>query len=172
MPAAAVDDVVVGNVIHTGKDAPYLARHIALYAGVPVETPALTVNRLCGSGLQAAISAAHTIRAGEASVALVGGAESMSQAPYVLRNRFGSGIGTPGTGRCPLGDADRHLLRLRHGDHRGEHRRAVRRQPRGAGPVPLLSQQRAAAAAERLAEEIVPVDLPRRARRTCPAGAG
>ncbi|WP_273377439.1 acetyl-CoA C-acetyltransferase [Symbiobacterium thermophilum] len=162
VPAAAVDEVVVGNVIHTGKDGPYLARHIALYAGVPVETPALTVNRLCGSGLQAAVSAAHTIRAGEASVALVGGAESMSQAPYHLRGRFGAGIGAPELGDalwetltdsyCGCGMAiTAENLAERYGISREEQDRFA-----------LLSQQRAAAARERLAEEIVPVELPPR----------
>lgn len=91
-----IDDVVFGNVIHTTKASSYLARHIALKSGVPKQTPALTVNRLCGSGLQAIVSAAQTILLGDAHTALAGGTENMSQAPHVLRNtRFGSSAGSP-----------------------------------------------------------------------------
>jgi acetyl-CoA acetyltransferase family protein len=80
-----IDHVVVGNVMQTSSDAVYGARHIALKAGVPVEVPALTVNRLCGSGIQAAVSGAQLIQLGEASLVLTGGTESMSQAPHVIR---------------------------------------------------------------------------------------
>jgi acetyl-CoA acetyltransferase family protein len=80
-----IDHAVFGNVLQTSADAIYGARHIALRAGVPVETPALTVNRLCGSGIQAAVSGAQMIRLGEADLVLSGGAESMSQAPHVIR---------------------------------------------------------------------------------------
>jgi acetyl-CoA acetyltransferase family protein len=80
-----VDHAVVGNVLQTSADAIYGARHVALKAGVPVDVPALTVNRLCGSGIQAAISGAQMIQLGEADVVLTGGIESMSQAPHVLR---------------------------------------------------------------------------------------
>jgi acetyl-CoA acetyltransferase family protein len=80
-----VDHAVVGNVLQTSSDAIYGARHVALKAGVPVDVPALTVNRLCGSGIQAAISGAQMIQLGEADVVLTGGIESMSQAPHVLR---------------------------------------------------------------------------------------
>jgi acetyl-CoA acetyltransferase family protein len=83
--AAEVDHVVFGNVLQTSADAIYLARHIGLRAGVPVETPALTVNRLCGSGFQSLVTAAHMILMEEASVVLAGGTESMSQAPHVVR---------------------------------------------------------------------------------------
>lgn len=78
----AVDHVVVGNVIQTSPDAVYMARHVGLRAGLPVEAPALTVNRLCGSGLQAMISGAQAMLLGEASVVLAGGTENMSQAPF------------------------------------------------------------------------------------------
>lgn len=78
---AHIDSVVYGNVAQTSIDAAYLARHAALNAGVPIETPALTLNRLCGSGFQSIITAVQEMKAGDASVALVGGAESMSQAP-------------------------------------------------------------------------------------------
>ena len=83
--AADVDHVVVGNVLQTSSDAVYGARHVGLKAGVPIEVPALTVNRLCGSGIQAAISGGQMIRLGEADVVLTGGIESMSQAPHVIR---------------------------------------------------------------------------------------
>src|SRR5919106_1274299 len=80
-----IDHVVFGNVIHTSPDAVYGARHVALKAGVPVEVPALTVNRLCGSGIQAAINGGQLILLGEADIVLTGGTESMSQAPHVIR---------------------------------------------------------------------------------------
>src|SRR3954467_8315969 len=82
---SAVDHVVFGNVLQTSSDAVYGARHVGLKSGVPVEVPALTVNRLCGSGIQAAISGAQMIRLGEANLVLSGGMESMSQAPHVIR---------------------------------------------------------------------------------------
>jgi len=80
-----VDHVVVGNVLQTSSDAIYGARHVGLKAGVPVDAPGLTVNRLCGSGIQAAVSGAQMIQLGEAGVVLTGGVESMSQAPHVIR---------------------------------------------------------------------------------------
>jgi len=80
-----IDHAVVGNVLQTSADAIYGARHVALKAGVPVDVPALTVNRLCGSGVQAAVSGAQMIQLGEASLVLTGGIESMSQAPHVIR---------------------------------------------------------------------------------------
>jgi len=79
-----VDHVVVGNVLQTSSDAIYGARHVALKAGVPIEVPALTVNRLCGSGIQAAVSGAHLLQLGEADVVLSGGIENMSQAPHLI----------------------------------------------------------------------------------------
>src|SRR4030095_1234232 len=82
---ADVDHVVFGNVLQTSSDAVYGARHVGLKAGVPIEVPALTVNRLCGSGIQAAISGGQMIRLGEADVVLTGGMESMIQAPHVMR---------------------------------------------------------------------------------------
>src|SRR5262245_65031294 len=81
----AIDHVVFGNVLQTSSDAVYGARHIGLKAGVPIEVPALTVNRLCGSGIQAAITGAQLIRLGEADIVLTGGTESMSQAPHAIR---------------------------------------------------------------------------------------
>lgn len=90
-----VDHVIYGNVIHTGKNASYLSRHIGLNAGVPQEVPALTLNRLCGSGMQAVITAAQSIMLEEANIVLAGGAENMSQSPYSnFEQRFsGSKLG-------------------------------------------------------------------------------
>ena len=91
----AVDSAIFGNVAQTSSDAAYLARHIALKADMAIHTPALTLNRLCGSGMQAVISAMQEIQLGQASVVLAGGTESMSQAPYAVRNiRFGTQLGT------------------------------------------------------------------------------
>jgi acetyl-CoA acyltransferase 2 len=89
-----VDTVVVGNIIHTSTDAIYLARHSALKVGIPQHVPALTVNRLCGSGFQSVVSGAQEIALGDARVALCGGTESMSLAPFVTREiRFGVRLG-------------------------------------------------------------------------------
>jgi acetyl-CoA acetyltransferase family protein len=94
--AADVDHVIMGNVVQTSADAAYLARHVGLQAGVPEETPAVTVNRLCGSGFEAIVQGAQQILLGDASVVLAGGTESMSQAPHVLRGaRWGLRLGTP-----------------------------------------------------------------------------
>ena len=82
----AVGHVVLGSVIHTEPRDMYISRVAAVEAGIPVETPALTLNRLCGSGLQAIVSAAQTVMLGDAEVALAGGAESMSRAPFVSMN--------------------------------------------------------------------------------------
>ena len=82
---ADIDHTVIGNALQTSGDAIYGARHVALKAGVPFEKPALTVNRLCGSGIQSIVSGAQMIQLGEAQTALVGGMESMSQAPHVIR---------------------------------------------------------------------------------------
>jgi acetyl-CoA acetyltransferase family protein len=81
----AVDYVVIGNVIQSSKDAIYLPRHVALKAGVPIDVSALGVNRLCGSGLQAIVSAAQALMLSEGQIALAGGAENMTQSPHVLR---------------------------------------------------------------------------------------
>jgi acetyl-CoA acetyltransferase family protein len=83
------DHVVFGNAQQTSGDALYGARHVGLRAGIPIETPALTVNRLCGSGMQAIVSAAQMIQTDEAKIVLAGGMEAMSQAPFVIRGRDG-----------------------------------------------------------------------------------
>ncbi|MCL6452522.1 MAG: acetyl-CoA C-acetyltransferase [Alicyclobacillus sp.] len=157
-----VDNVVFGSVIQSHNGAAYLARHVGLSAGVPEEVPALTVNRLCGSGLQAVLTAAKDIRLGDSRVGLVGGAESMSLTPYVLRGaRFGYRMGdavaidmlsevlTDCHSNCPMGITAENLA----------NRYRVSREEQDE--FALLSHQRAAAAAKvgRLAEEIVPVPV-------------
>ena len=92
--AEEIDHTIIGNALQTSGDAIYGARHVALKAGVPFDRPALTVNRLCGSGIQSIISGAQMIQLGEAQTALVGGMESMSQAPHVIRGaRSGFALG-------------------------------------------------------------------------------
>jgi acetyl-CoA C-acetyltransferase len=91
---AAVEHVVFGNVIHTEPGDAYMARVVGIKAGVPKEVPAYTVNRLCGTGVQAIVSAAQAIQTGEADVALAGGAESMSRGPYWMPGgRWGARMG-------------------------------------------------------------------------------
>jgi acetyl-CoA acetyltransferase family protein len=90
----AVNHCIMGNAQQTSSDAIYGARHVALKAGIPIDVPALTVNRLCGSGMQSVVSAAQMIQLGEAKCVLAGGMESMSQAPHVIRGmRWGVGFG-------------------------------------------------------------------------------
>jgi acetyl-CoA acetyltransferase family protein len=92
----SIDHVVFGNALQTSADAIYGARHVGLKAGVSQETPALTVNRLCGSGIQSVVSAAHMILLGEARTVLAGGMENMSQAPHVIYGaRTGFAFGAP-----------------------------------------------------------------------------
>ncbi len=89
-----VDHVVFGNAQQTSADAIYLARHVGLQAGLPIEVPAVTVNRLCGSGFESIIQGAQQILLDESTVVLAGGAESMSQAPHVIRGaRWGLRLG-------------------------------------------------------------------------------
>src|SRR5919106_5454884 len=84
-----VDHVVFGNVLQTSADAHYGARHVGLKAGLPIEVPALTVNRLCGSGIQAVINGAQHIQLDEAGYVLAGGMENMSQVPHIIRGLRG-----------------------------------------------------------------------------------
>ena len=92
--ADQVDETFVGNATQSSSDAIYGARHVALKAGVPHTKPALTVNRICGSGIQSVVSAAHSMMLGESKLCLAGGIENMSQVPHVIRGgregfRFG-----------------------------------------------------------------------------------
>ena len=89
------DHAVFGNAQQTSGDALYGARHVALRAGLPIDAPALTVNRLCGSGMQAIVNAAQMVQLGEANIVLAGGMEAMSQAPFVIHGREGFAL-SPG----------------------------------------------------------------------------
>ncbi|MGH7614186.1 MAG: acetyl-CoA C-acetyltransferase [Gemmatimonadales bacterium] len=94
VPAAEIGHTIFGNALQTSADAIYMARHVALKAGLPIECPAVTVNRLCGSGFEAITQGAQLIILGEADAVLAGGGESMSQAPHVVRGaRWGLRLG-------------------------------------------------------------------------------
>ncbi|HET8674819.1 MAG TPA: acetyl-CoA C-acetyltransferase [Blastocatellia bacterium] len=157
-----IDHTVVGNAMQTSGDAIYGARHVALKAGVPVDKPALTVNRLCGSGVQSIVSAAQMIQLGEANAALAGGMESMSQAPHVIRGaRWGFRLG-----EGKLEDSlmvallDTHCgLYMAQTAENLARKHTISREEQDE--YALLSQKRAAAAWEsgRLKEEVVPVEL-------------
>jgi acetyl-CoA acetyltransferase family protein len=162
-----IDHVVMGNALQTSGNAIYGARHVALKAGLPETVPALTVNRLCGSGLQAVSSAADLLALGEAEVVLAGGMENMTQAPHVLRGmRSGLKMGNAVVEDllvaslldthcgCSMSQTAENLAEET-GVTRGE-----------ADAYALLSQQRAEAAvkAGRLADEIVPVTVRDRGR--------
>ena len=91
---AQVDYLVLGNVLQTAKDAIYLGRHVALRCGMNVDTPALIVNQLCGSGVQAVVQAAQLIRAGDANMVVAGGTEALSMTPYISwGSRWGARMG-------------------------------------------------------------------------------
>jgi acetyl-CoA acetyltransferase family protein len=169
VPPADVDHVVFGNVAQTSADAPYLARHIGLRVGAPIETPAVTVNRLCGSGFEAVAQAAQQIMLGDSRVVLAGGTESMSQAPHVVRGaRWGLRLGTP----PPLEDSLWEALRDSHcGLSMAETAENLARQY-GVGREAVdcyaaLSQSRARDAWARgdYADEVVPVMLTDRKSR-------
>lgn len=165
---ADIDHTIVGNALQTSPDAIYGARHVALRAGIGQEVPALTVNRLCGSGVQAIISGGHLILAGEAEICLVGGMENMTQAPHCIWGarrglKLGEGkledllmiaLYDPFCG-CYMAETSNNLAR----DF------GISRQEQDE--FALMSQQRAAAAWEsgRLAEEVVPVEV-KRGRKT------
>ncbi len=160
----SIDEVVFGNVIQTSADAIYLARHVGLRAGLPVGVPALTVNRLCGSGLQAILSAAQSLTLGNARYALAGGTENMSQAPHVVRGaRKGFHLGQnvsfedslwtaliDSYGNTPMAITAENLAK-KYGVSRAE-----------SDEFALASQERALAAQSNgyFAEEIVPVEVP------------
>ena len=161
LPADAVDHVVMGNALQTSGDAIYGARHVALKAGVPVTTPALTVNRLCGSGIQSVVSAAQMILLGESRVALAGGMENMSQAPHVIRGaRTGFRLGEgklEDSLMVALLDTHCGLYMAQTSDNLAR-QHGITREAMDA--YALLTQQRAGRAAERgvFREEIVAVD--------------
>ncbi len=114
----------------------YMARVVGMKAGVPKERPAYTVNRLCGTGVQAIVSGAQQIQTGEADVVIAGGAESMSRGPYWMPGaRWGARMGDADARRSRDGRADRPVPRGAHGRHRREPRRVALHLPRGAGRV-------------------------------------
>jgi len=161
--AAWVDHVVMGNALQTSGDAIYGARHVALKAGIPVEVPALTVNRLCGSGIQSVVSAAQMIRLGESRLAVAGGMENMTQAPHVIRGaRTGLRLGEgklEDSLMVALLDTHCGLYMAQTSDNLAR-RHSISREDMDA--YALRSQKAAAAARERgvFKDEIVPVDAP------------
>jgi len=160
-----IDHVVYGNALQTSADAIYLARHVGLRVGIPEAVPAYTLNRLCGSGFQAIVSGAQEILLGDAKAVLVGGTESMSQAPHVVRGaRFGdlrlgpSGKQFEDALWEALTDSNCGLTMAQTAEELGD-RYGVTRE--GSDAVALRSQQRAAAAWAdgRFEAEIAPVTV-------------
>jgi acetyl-CoA acetyltransferase family protein len=165
------DHVVFGNAQQTTGDALYGARHVGLRAGLPIETPALTVNRLCGSGMQAIVSAAQMIQTDEAKIVLAGGMEAMSQAPFVIRGRDGFTLAPGGkledSLMVALLDTYCGLYMANTAELYGEQQGVTRQ---AQDELALRSQQCAEDAykAGRLQEELVPVPL--RDRKGEPTG--
>ncbi|HEX8816636.1 MAG TPA: acetyl-CoA C-acetyltransferase [Terriglobales bacterium] len=157
-----VDHAVFGNAQQTSGDALYGARHVGLRAGLTIETPALTVNRLCGSGMQAIVNAAQMIQLGEATAVLAGGMEAMSQAPFVIRGRDGFTLAPGGkledSLMVALLDTYCGLYMANTAELYGEQQGITRQ---AQDEFALRSQQNADAAykAGRLQEELVPVPL-------------
>jgi acetyl-CoA acetyltransferase family protein len=176
VPAAEVDHVVFGNVLQTSAEAPYLARHVGLRIGLPTQTPAVTVNRLCGSGFEAVVQGAQQILLGESEVVLAGGTESMSQAPHVVRGaRWGLRLGPA----PPLEDSLWESLRDAHcglsmaetAENLGQQYRIGRE---AVDCFAALSQARAREAWARgdYSDEVVPIPLKdRKTRETRPWAA-
>ena len=165
----AVDHVVFGNVLQTSADAPYLARHVGLRAGLPIETPALTVNRLCGSGFEAVMQAGQQIRLGESRLVLAGGTESMSQAPHVVRGaRWGFRLGPPPPLEDPLWEALRDAycdLSMAETAERLAERYRIRREAVDCYAARSQAGAKAAWDAGAMADEIVPVTVKDRKTR-------
>lgn len=158
-----VDHVLFGNVMQTSADAIYLARHVGLKVGLPERVPALTINRLCGSGFQAIISGAEQLMTGQAQCVLVGGSENMSQAPHVVRGaRSGLPFGKPAafedTLWTALSDSYTGMPMAITAENLAEKYRISQGE---VDEFSVLSQKRAAAAQEagRFADEIVGVDI-------------
>src|SRR5437867_5094499 len=157
-----IDHVIFGNALQTSGDAIYGARHVGLKAGVPKEIPALTVNRLCGSGVQSIINAAEQIELGEATTVLAGGMENMSQAPHVIRGarkgfRLGQGAMEDSL-MVALLDSYTGLYMAQTSDNLARKYNISREEQ---DQFALRSQQKAGAArtAWRLSEEIVAVTV-------------
>src|SRR5574344_2337093 len=159
---AAVGHVVMGNVIPTDTKDAYLSRVAAIDAGCPIETPAFNVNRLCGSGLQAIISAAQAIGYGDCDVAVGGGSESMSRGPYFdLAARWGARMGDAKSIDYMLGILHDPWQKMHMGitAENVAERYGITRQMQDE--LAVLSQQRAAAAmaAGYFKEQITPVEI-------------
>ena len=165
------DHVVFGNAQQTSGDALYGARHVGLRAGLPIETPALTVNRLCGSGMQAIVNAAQMIQTDEVKIVLAGGMEAMSQAPFVIRGRDGFTLAPGGkledSLMVALLDSYCGLYMANTAESYGEQQGITREMQ---DEFALRSQQMAEAAYQegRMQEELVPVPL--RSVRVEPTG--
>jgi acetyl-CoA C-acetyltransferase len=157
-----IEHVVFGNVIHTQPGDMYMARVVGMNAGIPKETPAFTVNRLCGTGVQAIVSAAQAIQSGDVDVALAGGAESMSRGPYWLpAGRWGARMGEtavvdPVSGA--LTDPFNDILMGVTAENLAE-RHAISREEQDAFAVESHRRARAARDAGRFQDEIVPVTI-------------
>jgi acetyl-CoA C-acetyltransferase len=157
-----IDHVVFGNVIHTEPADMYMARVVGMKAGIPKETPAFTVNRLCGTGVQAIVSATQAIQSGDVEVALAGGAESMSRGPYWMPEaRWGSKMGPAKMVDPVMGgltDPFHEILMGVTAENLAE-RMSITREEQDAFAVE--SHRRAAAAREagRFDDEIVPVPV-------------
>jgi acetyl-CoA acetyltransferase family protein len=157
-----IDQVVFGNVMQTSGDAIYFARHIGLKCGLPQAVPALTVNRLCGSGLEALVCGTRLIRTGEAEFVLVGGGESMSQAPHVIRGaRWGLELGKAQMEDSlwvALVDSYNNLGMANTAENLAERYKISRE---ACDEFAYTSQTRAAVAQKKchLSEEIVPVEV-------------
>jgi acetyl-CoA acetyltransferase family protein len=162
LDAGEFDHAVFGNAQQTSGDALYGARHVALRAGLPIDTPALTVKRLCGSGMQSIINAAQMIQLGEASTVIAGGMEAMSQAPFVIRGRDGFSLAPGGkledSLMVALLDSYCGLYMANTAELYGEQQGITRQMQ---DEFALRSQRCAEAAYKegRLQEELVPVQL-------------
>jgi acetyl-CoA acetyltransferase family protein len=164
VPADILDHVVMGNAMQTSGDALYGARHVALKAGVPVPVPALTVNRLCGSGIQAIITGAQLCQLGEANFVLAGGMESMSQAPFVIRGarsglRLGQTNAFEDSLMAGLRDSFCGLFMAETSDNLAR-RHGISREDQDAFAVRSITEGRRAIDSGVLAEEIVTVTVP------------
>ncbi|MCS6898279.1 MAG: acetyl-CoA C-acetyltransferase [Myxococcales bacterium] len=161
--AEDIGHVVVGNVMQTSADAIYCARHVGLKAGLPITTPAITVNRLCGSGFEAVVHAAQLIRLGEAEAVLAGGTENMTQAPHILRGgregyAFGKAPGLEDSLWSALTDSYCNTPMAVTAENLAQKYGITREQ---ADEFALTSQKRWAAASEsgRFNDEIAPYEL-------------
>ena len=157
-----VEQVVFGNVIHTAPEDHYLARVVGINAGVPKESPAMTLNRLCGSGLQAIVTAAQMIQTGDADVALAGGAESMSRGAYWMDNaRWGARMGDASLVDSVVGALTDPFNNIHMGVTAENLARSHDISREAQDEFALQSHRRAIAATEagRFADEIVPVEV-------------